>query len=69
MLIGFGFAAARFGVFNDSHVDGVMRYAQNFALPVLLFKSIAALDLFQAYNPGLMLESLASRARLALMAI
>jgi malonate transporter and related proteins len=56
LLIGFGYAAARFGVFSESNVDGVKRYAQSFALPVLLFKSIAALDLSQAYNPGLMLS-------------
>ncbi len=56
LLIGFGYAAARFGVFSDSNVDGVMRFAQSFALPVLLFKSISALDLSQAYNPGLMLS-------------
>lgn len=56
LLIGFGYAAARFGAFSESNVDGVMRFAQSFALPVLLFKSIAALDLTQAYNPGLMLS-------------
>ena len=56
LLIGFGYAAARAGVFSESNVDGVMRYAQTFALPVLLFKSISALDLTQAYNPGLMLS-------------
>ena len=56
LLIGFGYAAARAGMFSESNVDGVMRYAQSFALPVLLFKSISALDLTQAYNPGLMLS-------------
>lgn len=56
LLIGFGYAAARFGVFSEANVDGVMRYAQSFALPVLLFKSIAALDLSQAYSPGLMIS-------------
>lgn len=56
LIIGFGYAAARAHLFNDSAVDGVMRYAQSFALPVLLFKSIAALDLSQAYDPGLMLS-------------
>lgn len=56
LLIGFGYAAAQMGWFSEPHVDGVMRFAQSFALPVLLFKSISALDLSQAYNPGLMLS-------------
>lgn len=56
LLIGFGYTAARAHLFEESAVDGVMRYAQNFALPVLLFKSIATLDLSQAYSPGLMLS-------------
>lgn len=56
LIIGFGYAAARANIFEESAVDGVMRYAQSFALPVLLFKSVAALDLTQAYNLGLMLS-------------
>lgn len=31
-----------------------MRFAQNFALPCLLFRSIALLDLSAAYDPGLL---------------
>ncbi len=56
LVIGFGYAMARQGLFNDSAVDGVMRFAQNFAVPVLLFRSIARLDLSSAYEPGLMLS-------------
>ena len=56
LLIGFGYVAARMTLLSESAVDGIMRFAQTFALPVLLFKSIAALDLSQAYNPGLMLS-------------
>lgn len=56
LIIGFGYTAARVGIFGETAVDGVMRYAQTFALPVLLFKSVAALDLSQAYNLGLMLS-------------
>lgn len=56
LVIGFGYAMARAGLFDDSAVDGVMRFAQNFAVPVLLFRSIAQLDLSAAYDPGLMLS-------------
>lgn len=56
LIIGFGYAAARFGLFNDGAVDGVMRYAQNFAAPCLLFTSIAHLDLSAAYDTGLLVS-------------
>jgi len=56
LIIGFGYAAARFGLFDDAGVDGVMRYAQNFAAPCLLFWSIANLDLGSAYNTGLLVS-------------
>lgn len=56
LVIGFGYAMARAGLFTESAVDGVMRFAQNFAVPVLLFRSIATLDLSAAYDWGLMLS-------------
>jgi malonate transporter and related proteins len=56
LVIGFGYVMARQRWMDEATIDGVMRYAQNFAAPVLLFKSVAALDLTQAYNPGLMLS-------------
>lgn len=56
LIIGFGYAAAKRGLIGESAVDGVMRYAQNFAAPCLLFRSIAGLDLGAAYDPALMLS-------------
>jgi predicted permease len=56
LVISFGYVVARAHWMDDSAIDGIMRYAQNFAAPVLLFKSVAALDLSLAYNPGLMLS-------------
>jgi predicted permease len=56
LIIGFGYVASFRGLINDSAVDGIMRYAQNFALPVLLFKNVAALDLTTAFQPGLLLS-------------
>ena len=56
LLIGFGYAAARAKVLSEPAIDGLMRYAQNFAAPCLLFKSIATLDLSGAYETGLMLS-------------
>ena len=56
LLIGFGYAAAYAKLFDDGAVDGVMRFAQNFAAPCLLFKSVAGLDLADAYHPALFLS-------------
>ena len=56
LVIGFGFAAARAGLFSQSATDGVMRYAQNFAVPCLLFRSIAQLDLSAAFDAGLLIS-------------
>jgi malonate transporter len=54
LLIGAGYIAARFGALNGAAVDGIMTYAQSFALPVLLFRAIATLDLSATYSVGLM---------------
>lgn len=56
VLIALGYGAARFGAISPSGVDGIMSFAQTFALPLLLFKSIASQDLTVAYNAGLMLS-------------
>lgn len=56
LVIGFGYAMARLGLFADSAVEGVMRFAQNFAVPCLLFRSIATLDLSAAYDAGLLVS-------------
>jgi malonate transporter and related proteins len=56
LVIGFGYVAARWLGFKEASVDGVMQFAQGFALPLLLFASIARLDLGRAYDAGLMLS-------------
>lgn len=56
LVIGFGYVAARWLGFKESAVDGVMHFAQGFALPLLLFASIARLDLGRAYDLGLMVS-------------
>ena len=56
LVIGFGYAAARAALFDETAVDGIMRFAQSFAVPVLLFRSIAQLDLSAAYDAGLLIS-------------
>lgn len=55
VVIAFGYAAARSGLFTEIAIDGIMRFAQSFALPMLLFRSIASLDLATSFQPGIML--------------
>ena len=54
LILGAGYAAARAGLFTETAVDGLMRFAQGFAVPCLLFRGVARLDLSGAYDPGLM---------------
>lgn len=56
LILGLGYAAARAKLFKVEAVDGLMRYAQNFAAPILLFKSISSLDLSRAYDAGLLIS-------------
>ncbi|MPQ94639.1 AEC family transporter [Thioclava sp. JE_KL1] len=54
LVIGFGYVVAWRGLFSEGAIDGLMRFAQNFAVPVLLARSIANLDLTQSYNWAMM---------------
>ena len=54
LVIGFGYLVSWRQWFSDAAVDGLMRFAQNFAVPVLLARSIARLDLGASYDIGLM---------------
>lgn len=56
LVIGMGYAAARARLFGPEAVDALMRYAQNFAAPALLFSSIARLDLAATFQPALFLS-------------
>lgn len=51
ILLGFGYLVTWRGWFSENAVDGLMRFAQSFAVPVLLFASIARLDLVAAFDP------------------
>lgn len=55
LVLGFGYLVTWRGLFSESAVDGVMRFAQNFAVPVLLFQSIAKLDLTAEFNMPMLL--------------
>ena len=54
LVIGFGYAATWWGLFTEAWIDGLMRFAQNIAIPCLLFRAIATLDLGTEFSPALL---------------
>ena len=54
LVIGFGYLAVWGRFFSEAGVDGLMVFTQKFAIPCLLFRAIATLDLEQAFNAPLL---------------
>jgi predicted permease len=54
LVMGFGYAAVWRGWFSDDWVEGLMRFTQNYAIPCLLFRNIAAMDLGQDFDPAML---------------
>ena len=53
VVIGFGYSMAKWGGMGETSVDALMRFSQGIAVPCLLFRQIALLDLKTSFNPGL----------------
>ncbi len=56
LVIGAGYTATRAGMFQQSHIDGIMKFTQGFAIPCLLFHAIAEIDLSSSFEPALMVS-------------
>lgn len=54
IIVAFGYAAAWRGLFPEIGVDMLMKFAQGFAIPCLLFSAISTLDLGSGFQPGLL---------------
>ena len=54
LVIGVGYFALRGGLFSDQLVDGLMKFAIQFAVPCLLFRATSTMDLGAAYDWRLM---------------
>jgi len=50
LVLGFGYAAVKRGLFSDAGVDGLMRFTQKFAIPCLLFRAISTLELGATFD-------------------
>jgi malonate transporter and related proteins len=56
LVVAAGYAAVWAKLFSDAAVDGLMAFAQKFAIPCLLFAAISTLDLGRDFDLGLMLS-------------
>lgn len=56
LVIGFGYLAAWKKYFSESAVEGLMRFAQNFAVPCLLFSAISKIDLAADFDIPLLVS-------------
>lgn len=56
LVVGFGYVAVQRQLFPDEGVDGLMKFAQNFAIPALLFRAMSTLELGEAFHPALFLS-------------
>ena len=56
LVIGAGYATTRAGFFTFSHIDGIMKFTQGFAIPCLLFSAIANLDLQASFDPKVLIS-------------
>ncbi|WIY25836.1 AEC family transporter [Parasedimentitalea psychrophila] len=50
LVIGAGYSATRAGYFKQGHVEGLMKFTQSFAIPCLLFRAIANLDIAASFD-------------------
>lgn len=56
LVVAFGYIVCWRKMLSEVAVDGIMRFAQNFAVPVLLFSAMARLDLGKNFDPLLLLS-------------
>jgi malonate transporter and related proteins len=56
LILGFGYLAAWKGIVTSDGIDGLMKFAQNIAVPCLLFRSISRLDLAQVFDPAILIS-------------
>lgn len=52
LVIAAGYLAAWRGVMAPEHVDGLMRFGQGIAIPILLFRALSRLDLARGFDPA-----------------
>ena len=53
LIIGFGYCTVWARLFSIDTIDGLMKFSQNFAIPILLFNAIAKVDLANVFDLSL----------------
>ena len=53
LIVGFGYCTVWTKLFSSNTIDGLMKFTQNFAIPVLLFDAISKVDLINVFNVNL----------------
>ncbi len=56
LVIGFGYAAVWKGLLSGDAIDSLMGFTQNFAIPCLLFRAIASVDIGETFDPALLVS-------------
>lgn len=56
LVVGVGYLTVRVRLFDEGVIDALMKFTQNFAIPVLLFQAIARLELGQTFDGALLLS-------------
>ncbi len=56
VLIGAGYLVLKLRYFTPSTVQGIMKFVQNIALPVMLFNAVSQMDLGMGFNFNLLLS-------------
>lgn len=54
LVIAFGYLAVLRNFLTPEAIDGLMKFSQNFAIPLLLFRAISTLDLSAGFDPVLL---------------
>lgn len=69
VVIGIGYALTRRGLLEHVQIDGLMKFAQGVAIPCLLFRAMATLDLRAGFEPALMVSFYAGATTCFLLGI
>ena len=54
VVVGIGYALTLRGMFKPEQIDGLMKFAQGVAIPFLLFRAMAGIDLHSGFDPKLL---------------
>ena len=54
IVIGAGYLTVWYGYFSETGIDALMKFAQNFAIPCLLFRALSTIDLSAGFDVALL---------------